>query len=116
MLKRSGMTLMEMVLTLVLLGILTTSLFQLNEHRLATLRSIQGNTVALYALESAKNHTLLLRDAGNRPIEGSDPAGIFPKKDWKVEWISDQGLVKIRLQDQRSAQKRIYTTEVSLSE
>lgn len=112
--KKRGLTLMEILLTTVLMSILTASLFKLNSHRSETLQVIKNNTIALYALESARNHTLMLYENGNGEVR--EATGILPKNSWSGEWSVDKNLVTIKLQNKKSTLGRIYQTEVQISE
>lgn len=119
--KRSGLTLLETVLTVTLLSILLSSMFRLNEARRDTLNAIKANTFALYATESLKNKVLCLKDQGKISLEnGTDiSAGVFDSKNWQLtsEATSSVGgdVLKLTLQNLRSPQKREFILEVPLS-
>lgn len=111
---RSGITLLEISLTIFLLSFLLASLFKLNSGRMAALQAVRSNTIALFSLESAKNKLLLMNESGNHGLAGNEPYDFLPRKNWHFRWYSDNGLATIGLIDSRSPQKRTYITQVRL--
>jgi hypothetical protein len=104
---------MEAVITMILLSILISSLFRLNSNRMLTLQTINDNTIALYAVESAKNRALLqLEDPA---FEKKLPA-VFPEERWLIRSFANGAGIKITVQKAMIKNPRVYHAEVVLNE
>ncbi len=111
--SRIGLTLMELVITMVLLTILISSLFRLNSNRIVTLQAINDNTIALFAAESAKNRALLESES---PETVETLPAVFPDEGWQIRSSAQGQVVKITLQKAGVKKPRLFHTEVILNE
>lgn len=111
--SRIGLTLMELVITMVLLTILISSLYRLNSNRIVTLQAINDNTIALFAAESSKNRALLELES---PGAVQTLPAVFPDEGWLIRSSSQGQIVKIALQKAGVKNPRIFHTEVILNE
>ena len=112
--NRKGLTLMETLLTTVLLGILFSSLFKLNSIRQETIAAMRANTTALYALESARNYVLLMNENANLPVKEIEPPGRFANPNLYLNMVSQDDVVRITFSDYRLLNGRRYVAEVDL--
>jgi hypothetical protein len=116
--KKSGLTLIETSLTVSLLVIFLAGLHNLNQARGQAIQTIQQNTFAMYALETAKNRALLLRDAGhfNDETRESLTQKLFTQRGWAVDARLDGDKLQIDLFALQKLRKRRFSLEVDFAE
>lgn len=116
--KRSGLTLLEIVLTVTLLSILFAGLFNLHEARKTSIEGIKANTFAIFAMESLKNRVLFLKESGELNLKNWEALspGIFTSRNWQLTWAKlekpEGSFLKFKLADLQSPQKRAFFQEV----
>ncbi|GAB4279805.1 MAG: hypothetical protein Kow0029_23890 [Candidatus Rifleibacteriota bacterium] len=121
--NRSGLTLLEIVLTLTLMSMLLAGVYKLNDARKETLKVIKSNTFAVFAIESLKNRILLMQPSGELSEKDMNALSdsVIMNENWMVSFsedtkIEDGRKLTIKLYDKKSAQKRVYVKELCLNE
>ncbi|HNX76504.1 MAG TPA: prepilin-type N-terminal cleavage/methylation domain-containing protein [Candidatus Rifleibacterium sp.] len=114
---RTGMTLMEMSLTIMLASIVLSALFNLSDIQRNVIRRLQHNTSAIYLLESCKNQIKYEIDHGTAPadLSAESLAALVENQDWKIELLpqTEPGKVVVTLQNLKGGRFGvIYQMEV----
>ena len=115
--NKTGLTLMEMTLTITLVSILLTALFGLTDMQRDVVRRLQHNTSALYLLESIRNHIRYELSQGLTIDElNTDNFQFTRSSDWKIalDRQPESGRVLVSLQHLRGGRfGTIYRMEVT---
>jgi hypothetical protein len=112
--KKSGLTLMEILLTSALMIIFLSGAYKLSDARRNTIQAIQANNFAMFAVESLKNQTLSLIEQGAGPTISGEwlEKTMIKSKNWKVAYVYNDPGFSLRLTNRKSAQKRSFYLEV----
>ncbi|MGM0601124.1 MAG: hypothetical protein ACQETH_15045 [Candidatus Rifleibacteriota bacterium] len=117
--KKSGLTLLETLLTAVLLSILLAGLFSLSHSQKKTIDLMQDNNFALFTLESLKNKALHYND--NLSLESNlKPSfyrNIIDEDRWKINFkLEEQTLFITTFKKKKNkTEKRRYIKKVDLT-